>query len=521
MGTDLNIQNFDPDQPAAIIRQTPGRGQRVPTNQPALVVVQDAESGSDGVALEVSSNNSDAPALDVIGDARFSGNIEGLSIQDRMQYAGFLLPNSAPTLRRVPSRVATTSYLMQTGHGWTSGGGGTASSNLNDTSVYIKGTQSIRVTTAANGTQSQIRKTGLSSMDLTGKAMRLTFRVEDNTYVDRINFYVASSSFANYFQWTFYTKPSSMSSARYIQNGEWVTVVLQWADVSNSGGTYSITNGLPSTKTGFTELQFAVYDDAGGAVTYYLQSVEVVTDSTDKFPDGVVSVTFDDSWKTQYTLARPKMDNLGYRGTLYTISEYINSVGTRMTTSDLRSLQNNSGWEVSGHSYSTSAHGQTNGFSDLTSTQVDEEFVKLKLWLAENGFTGQNFAYPKGHFEVTTDGVPVSQLAEKYWRTSRTIISDIKAAWPPPMPQRVHALTGVSDASGAFWTPTKVAESGGVLDRCKGSGDWLILCFHEITTGTPADTTVITQTGFNSIMDAIASRSIPVHTIEEVVSYYT
>lgn len=69
MGTDLNIQNFDPDQPAAIIRQTPGRGQRVPTNHPALVVVQDAESGSGGSALRLSSFNPDAPALELDGSS--------------------------------------------------------------------------------------------------------------------------------------------------------------------------------------------------------------------------------------------------------------------------------------------------------------------------------------------------------------------------------------------------------------------------------------------------------------------
>lgn len=478
---------------------------------------------SDLAAHEAAANPHGTTATDVGAVPTTGGSITGtLDIAGRLQYAGFRLPSMYNTARPPRYEPATTAYLMQAGHGWTAGGGGLATSNLNDTTNFIKGSQSARVTTNGTGVQTQFRKTGLS-LNLTGKAIRLIFKVDDVTHLDHLNFYVASPGFTDYYTWNFHTHNGAPGATNFVQSGEWVTVTLSWADVSTGTGAYTINaNGTPSTKTGFDSLQFAVYDNAGGPVVCWLQAVEIIPDTTSTFPNGVISVTFDDSWKSQYSLARPKMDALGYRGTLYTIAEYIDSGVDRMAMGDLRTVQDFSGWEIAGHAYSTSAHGMTNGFSDLTADDVETEFTKLKLWLTGNGFTGENFAYPKGHFDVTTDGVPVDEIAAKYWATSRTIISETKEIFPVAMRQRVRAVTGINDGSGLGGTAvTSLTAAGGPLDRCKNSGDWLILCFHEIAAGTPTDATQCSQAGFNTVMDAISSRGIPVMPIREVISYYT
>ncbi|TJZ99039.1 polysaccharide deacetylase family protein [Actinacidiphila oryziradicis] len=129
---------------------------------------------------------------------------------------------------------------------------------------------------------------------------------------------------------------------------------------------------MPSTKTGFTDFQFSVYDNNSGAATVNLQSIEVISDGSEIFPGGVVSVTFDDSYVDQYSLAQPKMDSLGFRGTAYTTAEAVGSNhSVYMNLSDLRSLQNFSNWEIAGPAYSATNHGMANGFADLTSDQVN------------------------------------------------------------------------------------------------------------------------------------------------------
>jgi hypothetical protein len=414
-------------------------------------------------------------------------------------------PAYAPSGRRPKYRRATWSQQFQASHGWTPGGVGTASAEANDTSVFVRGTQSVRVTTNGTGKQSYVRKTGMAAQNLTGKMIRLVLRVDDVTNLSKLVFYLGSGSLANYFSWTLHAH--STTSANYVQSGEWVTVHLQWADVTSAAGTYSISaSGAPSTKTGFTDMSFAVYDNAGGPVTYRLQAVELIPDTASVFPKGVVSITFDDSHKSIHDLARPVMDRFGYSGTVYNIADAIGT-GTFLTVDQMRSMQDFSGWEMAGHSYANATH--TASYPKLTAEQADEDFRK-------------HFAYPHGSFQKTTDGVPVDQIASRHFTTARSIISETIESFAPAMPYRLKALTGINDGTGIGGTAlSRVTGAGGKLDRCANNGDWLILCLHKVVEGAPATSTEIGKAGLTALMQAIADRGIPVLTVEEAMASYT
>ncbi|KOG30640.1 hypothetical protein AQJ84_00505 [Streptomyces resistomycificus] len=427
-------------------------------------------------------------------------------------------PAYAPSGRRPKYRRATWSQQFQTSHGWNAGGTGTASANANDTSVFVRGTQSVRVTTNGTGKQSYVRRTGMTAQNMTGKMIRLVFRVDDVANLSKLVFYMGSGSLANYFSWTFHAH--STTAANYVQSGEWVTVHLQWADVTSAAGTYSISAaGSPSTKTGFTDMSFAVYDNAGGPVTYRLQAVELVPDTATVFPKGVVSITFDDSHKSIHDLARPVMDSYGYSGTVYNIADAIGT-GSFLTVGQMRSMQDFSGWEMAGHSYANATH--TASYPKLTAEQADDDFRKLREWLVGNGFSSEHFAYPHGAFQKTSDGVPVDLIASRHFTTARSIISETIESFAPAMPYRLKALTGINDGSGIGGTAlSKVTGAGGRLDRCVNSGDWLILCLHKVVEGTPATSTEIGKAGLTALMKAIDDRGIPVLTVEEAMASYT
>jgi hypothetical protein len=450
------------------------------------------------------------------------GTITGdLTVNGRLKASGFYIPMLGRQGRLPSYRKATTSFQMQTGHGWTPGGSGAASTNANDTTDFVRGTQSVRVTTTGGGLQSNVRRTGMAAMDLTGKMIRLVLKVDDVTNLDRMVFYVGTSNLANFFQFTFHTH-STASSTNYVQSGEWVTVHVSWADVQSASGSYSINaNGTPSTTTGFTDISVACYDKAStSGVTWHLQAVELVPDTSETFPNGVVSITFDDSWQSVYDLARPKMDAYGFAGTIYNIVEYVGSGATRITLPEMRSLQNFSGWEMGGHSFSAANHGV--GFQALTSDVVAKDFQLMRSWLVDKGFTSEHFAYPHGAFGLTTDGVPVDQLAAQHFTSARSIISETVETFAPAMPFRLKSLTGISEASGAN-TPANLVAAGGKLDRCANNGDWLILALHEIKATAPevTDTTQITQAGLDTILAGLAARNIPVVTVGDVLRYYS
>jgi hypothetical protein len=426
-------------------------------------------------------------------------------------------PPYAPSGRRPKYRRATWSQQFQASHGWSAGGAGTASAEPNDTTQFVRGTQSVRVTTNGSGKQSYVRKSGMTAMNLTGKMIRLVFRVDDVANLSKMVFYLGSGSLKNFFSWTFHTH--STTSANYVQSGEWVTVHLQWADVAGAAGTYAISaSGVPSTTTGFTDMSFAVYDNAGGPVTYRVQAVEVIPDTAQVFPKGVVSITFDDSHNSIHRLARPVMDSFGFPGTVYNIADAIGT-GSFLTIDQMRSLQNFSGWEMGGHSYANATH--TASYPKLTAEQADEDFRKLREWLVSNGFTSEHFAYPHGAFQKTSDGVPVDLIASRHFTTARSIISETIESFAPANPYRLKSLTGITDGTGIGGTAlSKLTGEGGRLDRCAESGDWLILCLHKIVEGTPKTSTEIGTAGLTTLMQEIADRDIPVVTVEEAMAYY-
>jgi peptidoglycan/xylan/chitin deacetylase (PgdA/CDA1 family) len=413
-------------------------------------------------------------------------------------------------------RSASWTQNFQAGHGWTTSG--VSSATLNDTSTFVRGTQCATIRSSGTGSNGNLYRYGQAAVDLTGKAIRLTLKIDDTAHVSSVNFYVGTSSLANYFKWRMW---NVTASSRMIQDGEWAVVTLQWADVNAALGTFTISStGVPSVTSGFTDMMFQVIDDAGGQITAHLQSIEIIPDSKQAFPNGVVSITFDDSWKSVHDLARPVMDGYGFRGTTYTIAEAVGSPG-RVGLADLQAVQNYSGWEVAGHSYSNFAH--TSRYPTLTAQAVDDELQSLKAWLAVNGFPADSFAYPGGQFGKTVDGVPVDDLVGRYFNTGRSInYLHTTETFPAAMPRRMRAVSSISSAiaAGDRANVGNLTGAGGLLDRCRNNGSWLILTFHEIVTGSPVNATQCTQADFQTVMAAINSRGIPVVPVGEVIRQY-
>ncbi|GAA2744617.1 polysaccharide deacetylase family protein [Kitasatospora cinereorecta] len=428
------------------------------------------------------------------------------------------LPILTPGGYTPSSRRPTWTQQFQNGHGWSAGGAGTKSYELNDTALFMQGSQAVRVTTDGSGRQSYVRRTGMPKMDLTNKMIRFTLRVDDVTHLHKLAFYLGTSSLANCFQWQFHTH--STKAANYVQSGEWVVVHIQWADVTNTSGSYSLSQtGVPSTTTGFTDMSFVAYDDAGGPVTYHLQAIEVLPDTRTTFPRGAVSITFDDSRSSVHDLALPAMNEHRFAGTMYNIAQAAGTNGF-LTVDQMRGMQDSSGWEMAGHSFSTDAHNS--GYNQLSAQQVDEDMGRLRDWLESNHFSKDNFAYPHGSFQTTSDGVGVDRIAARHFATARSIIYETIESFTPAMPYRLKALTGLNDGTNTGGsTLAEVIGQGGKLDRCAKSGDWLILCFHELVPDNPTASTQITQTGFATVMEAIAARGMPVITVSEAMKHWS
>ncbi|MEU7909272.1 polysaccharide deacetylase family protein [Actinoplanes sp. NPDC049118] len=446
-----------------------------------------------------------------------------------MLAAGTRIFNSGsarPMLLGAPSAVAALtpaswSQNFQKGHDWTATGGNVGKVILDDTTGFVRGKQSVSLTTAGragdDGTdadQASVERLGGPAVNLKGKAIRLIFKVSDVNKLRWINFYVGTSGLANAFRWRVHTHSNKQN---WVQSGEWVAVTLQWGDLNGSSGAYKINAArVPSVRAGFTDMRFSVIDAGAGPCTVWLQAVEIVPDVNSTYSNGLVSITFDDSWQDVFTNGRPLMDKYDFRGTTYTIADQINT-GGKFTTDQLRAAQNLSGWEVAGHSYQGAVHAAR--YSGVRAEVVDKDAGALRGWMRENNFHSDSFAYPGGQFGQTTDGHSIEAIVQRYFSTGRSILAeDNRECTPPPMPMRLRSLTGISSTQKGMSNPDTLIGRGGLLDRAQYAGGWLILCFHRVVTTTPADSSECHRDDFKKIMRAIKARGMEVRTVGEVMS---
>ena len=437
---------------------------------------------------------------------------------------GWRLPLVQPSWRRPRWRdVSGFRENFQTGHSWSTNGSGVASSNDNDTSAFCRGTQSAALTTTGTAATANLRRfanAGLASLDLADKMFRVVLRVDSGAArINNLSFFLGTSSLANNYKWIF--NPTTASSL-YITEGQWLTAAFGWHDINSAAGTFTFPSGVPNTLTGFTDMQIQVVDNGTGPVTLRVQAIEIIDAGSTTFPTGVISITFDDSWASQWDLARPAMDAHGFRGTQYTIADLIGTSG-RLTLDQLKRLQDQSGWEIGGHAYTSVAH--TARLPTMTAADVDVELGQLKTWLLQSGLDGDSFAYPGGQFEQTTDGVWVEDIAARYFSSARSILGvPLKAieSFPPPMPHRMRAVSSISslNAANGMNQPTGMLASGGILDKIAGNGGYLPMCFHQITAGAPTVTSEISAADFTALMQGIADRGIAVVPVSDVVRHY-
>jgi peptidoglycan/xylan/chitin deacetylase (PgdA/CDA1 family) len=129
----------------------------------------------------------------------------------------------------------------------------------------------------------------------------------------------------------------------------------------------------------------------------------------------VIIIAFDDSPKSQFTLAKPILDKYGLKGNFFTVCTYVDksSNGTdkgRMSWQDIKTLQSQ-GHEIESHSMT---HTDLNLKSEQS---LVYEIGGSKQCLADHGINSTIFAYP-----ASTGGTSatVVNVVSKYYNLARS-----------------------------------------------------------------------------------------------------
>ena len=219
------------------------------------------------------------------------------------------------------------------------------------------------------------------------------------------------------------------------------------------------------------------------------------------FTEGMVTLSFDDSWLSQYTNALPILQTAGIKGTFYLTTQPLQEGWTDfMTPANVLDIATK-GHEIADHTV-THPHMPL-----LTAAQINTEIFSSRTYLQNlTGKSVTTIAYPYGEFNAT-----VKSLVQKAGYTAARGVEE-------------DALnTGASDKfnlkSSCVLKSTPFSVIKAAIDAAKANKQWYIPCFHEIRTLN--DEYSLTTAQFQQIVNYVKSSGIKVVTVQQGVALMT
>jgi peptidoglycan/xylan/chitin deacetylase (PgdA/CDA1 family) len=232
------------------------------------------------------------------------------------------------------------------------------------------------------------------------------------------------------------------------------------------------------------------YIDQTGRLT--LENIRLRTSPVAGFPQGMVSIVFDDNIAGAYTAAS-ELKQYGFSATYYVVADTIGTNGY-MTKEQLLSLKSAS-HEIASQ---TVTHRDLLG---LSVTEQDKEISQSREKLSAMGFGEvRNFAAPFGKHDAQT-----KSLVRRYYRSQRNL-EDQAINYPynyDPFAIKAFVVDRKTD-------PARVAS---LIDQAKKTGGWLVLVYHDI--GEQDDWEYrITPEAYAANLKAIQTSGITVSTMD-------
>jgi uncharacterized protein YccT (UPF0319 family) len=400
------------------------------------------------------------------------------------------------------ARVTSNLTSMQSGHGWTAGN--TSASNLNDTTTYVLGTQCASITTQSNGSAATLTKTGLALDISATKQLRVLVRVDGVDNLQGLSLYVSSDTMVANFGILNIQSVTPDPAVRWLKEGEWKWVTLNWQSATVTG-----TPNLAAIDS----LRIRATATNGTTFQVRLQAVQVI-ERKSFASAGIVCFTYDDSYASQFTVAKAKLDQYGFAGTAYTIVSNVaaGDAGNSLylTTAQLKAMRRYSGWEIGPHAMTVTNHnrGFAGGVNPLSAAELDADMRGNIQWLKDNGLSDgyMGHCYPQGKYTTAIEQQMAGRVA---YARAMTGTANAAETVPPADPFAVRCYT--LDNTSVLGTLQAQ------VDGCAASGGLLVYCCHEIVTS-PATSTQFATATHTSLVDYVAGKAgIRVMTLGDVM----
>jgi hypothetical protein len=379
--------------------------------------------------------------------------------------------------------------MFPEGNGWTGNGVGTFEET--GPPFVVNNDRSYKIATDGSGQPSIATSPHLAPVDLTAAHVAVQGQVSFSHFLGEVRLRLSSgdieTDYAEATVWDEGRDPIALGSTFEYQSiptgGFTVHGTVDWSKIDRA--------------------QLIVTDNGTGSVSFYAAGIYAVP--TYRTP--TVSFAFDDSLESTFTLGVEKLTAYRMPASEYVIANAIDQPGF-LTEEQLYTMRNLDHWEIGGHAATLEDHNEPNGLDSLTPEELKADFDTMREWMGERGFKQRTFAYPKG-----AAGLEVRKYAQRDYCAAR-----VTAKGPETIPPRnMFTIRGFSIDS----SESHLADLEREVDKAIAEKSWLVLTFHNLVTGAPAETTDFNYAEFAKLVDYIqalrAEGRLQVRTVADAV----
>ncbi|HUS26047.1 MAG TPA: Ig-like domain-containing protein [Nevskiaceae bacterium] len=219
------------------------------------------------------------------------------------------------------------------------------------------------------------------------------------------------------------------------------------------------------------------------------------------FTRGLVSITFDDAWRNQYTNGLPVLNKYGLKATFYQLTQpTLDAYPDYMTVAQMQTLKNG-GHQIAAH---TVDH---ENLTTLTVPQIDAELAnnqsQLRAWFGTPG-VADDFATPYGAYNSTV----ITEI-KKYYRSHRS--TDVGFNSKDSFDIYNIKVQNITNTT----TPAQVAAW---VDQAYNDHTWLVLVYHEVATNAEDPTYAVTPANLDAELAYIKNKGISVQTVAQALA---
>lgn len=223
--------------------------------------------------------------------------------------------------------------------------------------------------------------------------------------------------------------------------------------------------------------------------------VPAATTQPGQFSEGMVSLTFDDSWLSQYTNALPILQGAGFKGTFYLTTQPMREAWDGFMTPTQAKDIGAKGHEIAGH---TVTHAD---LTTLSQTAINTEIKSSKSYLQNlTGQTVVSLAYPYG----STNSTVKTLTKNAGYTNARGVDYETR---------NVKTTDKYDLKSHCIETTDSIASIKAQIDAAKANKQWYVLCIHEVKASGDQYTT--TPARLQEIVNYIKATGIKVVTVKQ------